>query len=456
MAAPSERCIDGDSGVKYPGVKTILPLRLPLVLVCLASAAALTELAGSPARSEADDARLQWWREARFGLFIHWGPVSLRGTEIGWSRGDAVPTGEYDNLYREFNPAQFDARAWAQLAKDAGMKYVVLTSKHHDGFCLWDSRYTDYDIARTPFRRDVVGELAQAVRREKLVFCTYHSICDWWHPDYPLGSPGGRSAKPAPDMERYRAYLKNQVAELIQRYGPLGILWFDGEWEAPWTEAYGQDLYRHCRTLQPSILVNNRVDKGRRGMEGGTAAGTFAGDYDTPEQQVGKYQVDRPWESCITICEQWAWKPNDKLKSLDECLRTLIYCAGGDGNLLLNVGPMPSGEIEPRQADRLREIGAWLKVNGRSIYATRGGPFPPGKWGASTYRGKTVYVHVMDWQGRDTLTLPALDRDVRRARLHRGGKVTFAQSPQGINLHRPAVPDSTVTIIELHLDRAAR
>jgi alpha-L-fucosidase len=230
-------------------------------------------------------------------------------------------------------------------------------------------------VAETGHRaaRDVVGELAAACRAEGVVFCAYHSICDWRHPDYPLGSPGGRTRKPAPDMDRYVAYLKGQVAELLRSYGPLGVLWFDGEWEDPWTEERGVDLYRHCRALQPSLIGNTRVAKGRRGMEGGTAAGAFAGDYDTPEQRVGRFQPDRPWESCITLGRQWSWKPDDELKPLDECVRTLVACAGGDGNLLLNLGPMPTGEIEPRQAARLARSAA-------------GGSWRPPCWAAARRR----------------------------------------------------------------------
>ena len=166
----------------------------------------LLSLMPTPAGAETPaerDQRMAWFREARFGMFIHWGPVSLKGTEIGWSRGAQVPVGEYDNLYKRFNPSNFSARAWAKVAKEAGMKYLVLTSKHHDGFCLWGTKLTDYNIMNTPFHRDVVKELAAACQKEGIVFCTYHSICDWHHPDYPLGSPGGKSQKPDPNMDRY-------------------------------------------------------------------------------------------------------------------------------------------------------------------------------------------------------------------------------------------------------------
>ena len=217
---------------------------------------------------------MQWWREARFGMFVHWGPVSLKGTEIGWSRGAQVPAEEYDQLYKQFNPQKFDADQWVAVAKAAGMRYLVFTSKHHDGFCMWDSEFTDYDIMATPFARDVLRELADACRRHGIRFCTYHSICDWRHPDYPLGSPGGRVKKPSPNMPRYNGYLKNQTKEILEKYGPLGVMWFDGEWEAPWTREHGNELYRELLELQPSLIINNRVSKGREGMAGTTAAVT--------------------------------------------------------------------------------------------------------------------------------------------------------------------------------------
>lgn len=401
------------------------------------------------------DSRLDWWQQARFGMFIHWGPVSLKGTEIGWSRGAQVPVEEYDSLYKKFNPTQFDAEAWVRTAKEAGMKYIVLTSKHHDGFCLWESKFTDYNIMNTPFHRDVVKELAAACRKHGVVFCLYHSICDWHHPDYPLGSPGGKTQKSNPNMDRYNQYLKNQLAELDHNYGPIGLFWFDGEWEAPWTETRGLDLYRYCRSLQDSIIINNRVSKARKDMEGTSQGGLFAGDYDTPEQRIGKFQNERPWESCITICEQWAWKPDDKMKSLKECLQTLITCAGGDGNLLLNVGPMPTGEIEPRQVTQLQEMGKWLTQYGGSIYGTRGGPFMPGLWGASTFKGKSIYLHVYQWP-EGGLTLPALKARITSHQVLTGGTAKISQTNSGVAIQLPPENRQKIdTVIELKLDSPA-
>jgi len=382
-----------------------------------------------------EDVRLEWFRQGRFGLFIHWGPVSLKGTEIGWSRDNQVPVKEYDNLYKQFNPIKFIAAEWVTIAKQAGMKYLVITAKHHDGFCLWNSKYTDYDIASTPFARDVIKELAAECRRQDIVFCTYYSILDWHHPHYLPQSHGGPGQPLAedqkPDFDTYVTYMKNQLRELVQDYGPLGILWFDGEWEDTWNSQRGRDLYKYVRSLQRNIIINNRVGKGRDGMAGTTQTSEYAGDYDTPEQQIGKFQIDRPWETCMTICEQWAWKPDDQMKSLKQCIQTLVKTVGGDGNFLFNVGPMPDGRIEPRQASRLREMGQWLEKYGLSIYDTRGGPFKPGPWGVSTYANNRIYLHVLAWDGQE-LTLPPIDKKIVHSSLLTGGRLELKQTKKDI------------------------
>jgi alpha-L-fucosidase len=431
-------------------IKRVFPSLLALMFIGLG-------MCSDPREQEilAITSRLAWWREARFGMFIHWGPISLKGTEIGWSRWAEVPIEEYDQLYKRFNPTLFDADAWARTAKQAGMKYLVITSKHHDGFCLWDTKLTDYNIMNTPFHRDVLKELVSACRRQGIVFSTYHSILDWHHPDYPMGSPGGKTEKPSPTMDRYVAYLKGQLAEIIRNYGPLGIMWFDGQWEKPWNPDRGQDLYNYVRGLQPSIVINNRVGAARPGKDGSITTEAAGGDYDTPEQEIGKFQVNRPWESCITICEQWSWKPNDKLKSLRECLQTLVLCAGGDGNLLLNVGPMPDGRIEPRQVDRLREIGSWMSRYGQSIYGTRGGPFKPGAWGASTHKGNSIFVHVFEWPERG-LVLAPIGKKILSAAVLTCGRADVKQDAQGIHIAVAKEARQDIdTLIELKLDGPA-
>ncbi|MCX5676048.1 MAG: alpha-L-fucosidase [Planctomycetota bacterium] len=382
---------------------------------------------------------LEKWRAMRFGMFIHWGPVSLKGTEIGWSRGAQVPIEEYDNLYKQFNPTKFNADEWVRTAKDAGMKYLVITSKHHDGFCIFNTRETDFNIMNSPFGRDPLKELSEACRKQDIAFGTYYSVCDWHHPDFPRGSPGGKTLKPNPNLDRYEQYLRNQVQELIRQYGPLLVLWFDVPQE--FKAERGKGVVDFVRSLQPGILINNRCAN--------------PGDFDTPEQRVGTLQTKRPWETCMTICHQWAWKPDDKMKSLKECLDVLVRCAGGDGNLLFNVGPMPTGEIEPRQVERLKEMGRWMARYGQTLYGTRGGPYRPGPWGATTSKGNTLYVHILKWEG-DTITLPAIDRKVLSSSVLTGGKAGVRQTAEGIEISvAPADRQELDTLVVLTLDGPA-
>ncbi len=387
-----------------------------------------------------DPAALKRWQDMRFGMFIHWGPVSLTGHEIGWSRGAQTPVDQYDNLYKKFNPTKFNADEWVAVAKAAGMKYMVLTTKHHDGFCLWDTEQTDYNIMNSPFGRDVTKELAEACQRGGMAFGTYHSVCDWHHPDFPLTSPGGKIRREKSDIAAYRRYLRAQVTELITKYGPFHSMWFDVPQEFDRTE--GSENVRLCRTLQPDILVNNR-------------AGGGVGDYGTPEQRVGGFDIERPWETCMTICRQWSWKPDDKMKTLPECLQTLIRTAGGDGNLLFNVGPMPTGEIEPRQVERLKEMGAWLAKYGESIYGTRGGPFKPAKHVVCTRKGNTVYLHIFAWP-EEVLTLPTLPAKIVKSSLLTGGEATVKQTEAGIEIDVPKSDRQAIdTIVALELDKPA-
>ncbi len=376
----------------------------------------------SPPSAEAAE-RIRWWGDAKFGLFIHWGPVSLVGTEIGWSRGgerrgyrygkgNQVPVERYDNLYKEFNPVAFDPAEWAAIAKDAGMKYVVLTTRHHDGFSLWDTQGSDYKITSpdSPYRKDIVRLLADATRAAGLHFGTYYSQPDWKSPDAFTER-----------HQAYKDYLQLQLRELMSNYGRVDILWFDGL-GGKTAEDYGAvALHKMARELQPQIIINNRDD--------------LPEDFDTPEQRVGTMQIDRPWESCITICRQWSWKPNDVMKPLDECLRILVSTVTGGGNLLLNVGPMPDGRIEPRQVERLREIGAWLRKNGEAIYGTRGGPFRNGTWGGSTYRDKTIYVHLLQAPVGGKVRLPALPQRLVAAGVFNSSRaVPFTQNDEGVVL----------------------
>jgi len=398
---------------------------------------------------------LNKWQDLKFGLFVHWGPVSLRGTEIGWSRGTKVPIEEYDNLYKEFNPVLFDAETWVSMIKAAGMKYMIITSKHHDGFCIWDSEFTDHDIMSSPFKRDILKELSDECKRQGVLFGTYHSIADWHHPHYTTRYGGDPRPVEESDMKLYVDYLKNQVKELIVRYD-TDIMWFDGEWEEAWTHEYGMDLYEYIRGMKNDILINNRIDKGRQGMMGMTSSSKYAGDFCTPEQEIGAFHPDIPWESCITICTQWAWKPNDDMKSLKECIQTLARTAGGGGNLLLNVGPMLDGRIEQRQIDRLEEMGFWLETNGESIYGTRGGPFKPAEWMVSTHKERRIFVHLFSLPGKE-LVLPGLNKTkILTVKYLNGNDLTFKQTKENVIINLPEEPVDTInTVIALELNKEA-
>ncbi len=382
---------------------------------------------------------LEWFRDAKFGMMVCWGPVSLKGTEIGWSRrgerrGDAIgdwrkapiPVDEYDNLYKQFNPTEFDAKEWVAVAKAAGMKYLVFLTRHHDGFSMFDTRLSDYKITNTPFKRDVTAEVAQACHETGIKLGFYYSQPDWHHPDY-------RTENHA----RYIQYLHGQLRELCTRYGKVDIIWFDGlhcvaeDWDA-------ENLFKMIRRLQPGVLINNRAG--------------LPGDFDTPEQKIGNFQTDRPWETCMTLGLQWSWKPDEQLKSLSECIQTLVKCVGGDGNFLLNAGPMPSGPIEPRQVAIYEAMGEWLSKYGQSIYGTRGGPFRPGSWGVSTHKGDTIYVHILNWAG-ERLTLPAIKPRIVASSVLTGGTAEVKQIEQRITISiPPSERQETDTIVVLKLD----
>jgi len=381
---------------------------------------------------------VQQWRDLKFGLFIHWGPVSLKGTEIGWSRGGerrgrtgrgSIPAEIYDNLYKEFNPVKFNAREWVKIAQDAGMKYLVFTSKHHDGFSMFDTKHSEYKISNSPFKRDVVKELADACHDAGIQLGYYYSPPDWYHPDYRTQT-----------HDKYIRFMHNQLREICTNYGRIDIIWFDGlggtskDWDS-------DNLFKMIRDLQPDVIINNRAG--------------LAADYDTPEQRIGSFQAVRPWETCMTICRQWAWKPNDQMKSLQQCLHTLVRVVGGNGNLLFNVGPMPDGRIEPRQVQRLKKMGDWLKQYDQTIYDTRGGPFKPGPWGASTHKGNTIFLHLLNPE-QLPLLLPPVDKKIVAHEVLTGGTATITQTKENILINVPPNSRRDInTIIKLTLNGPA-
>jgi alpha-L-fucosidase len=375
---------------------------------------------------------LKAFMDMRFGMFIHWGPVALRGTEIGWSRNHQVKQQDYDSLYHEFNPVFFNATAWVKAAKDAGMKYITITSKHHDGFCLWPSKYTNYHIGNTPFKRDVVGELARACQQQGVKLCIYYSVLDWYDRRYAEHNDGTKGPAADGNMKEYVVYMKQQLKELITNYHPY-MLWFDGNWEGSWTYEMATDMYQYIKKLDPNVVVNNRLGKGNhKKIESKTV-----GDYATPEQEVGEINMDNAWETCMTMCNQWSWKPNDPMKSFEQCIRTLASTAGGNGNLLFNVGPMMDGRMEARQVFRLREMGDWLKRNGNVIYGTKGGPYKPDSVMACTRKGNKVHLLLLRAVGKELELKSIPGRNVVKVYRNSGDVLKFEEKEGKIRIAMP-------------------
>jgi alpha-L-fucosidase len=382
-------------------------------------------------------------------MFIHYGPVTLTGQEISWSRANsntncpnhgATPVAVYDQLYQKFNPTNFNAADWAGVAKAAGMKYVVLTAKHCDGFLLWDSKVDGYNIMHTPFRRDLCAELAAAVRQDGLRLGWYFSPMDWRDPDF-------RTERNAAFVAR----MQGELCELLNNYGRIDVMWFDWDSCEP---LYDQaNTYAMVKKLQPQAVIDNRLDL-RHGDNDRMMLSPLA-DYYTPEQHIGAYDDQRPWETCMTLGTQWSWKPNDPIKSPAEVVGILCSTAGGDGNLLLDVGPTPDGRIEPHQVEVLQQVGAWLAVNGEAIYGTRGGPWKPTKQITSTRKGRVIYLHVTGVPDGQ-VKLPALPAKILSATLLSGEKVEALQQAGKLVVRIPvAALNPMGTMVKLEVDRPA-
>jgi alpha-L-fucosidase len=382
---------------------------------------------------------MQWWLDSKFGLFIHWGPSSVGGVEIGWDRrshpydhpGRArIPDAEYDQYYTRFNPVEFDADAIVLAAKQAGMKYIVFTSKHHDGFANWHTQMSDYNIANTPFKRDICRELADAVHRHGLKLGWYYSTRDWYHPDYLVG-----------DNSKYNDFYHGQVRELLSNFGKVDLLWFDHVAGA-WADYRFRELFEMIYELQPGILVNNRAARFVFGHKAGTPDPEIAelvkGDFDTPEGKIGVFMKDRPWESCIVMSRPpdgggWSYRPEAITRSFAECAKMLSACVSGRGNLLLNAGPMSTGQLRPEEMGLLKAFGPWMQTFGEGLYETQGGPYINGEWGGATIRGNDLYLHVFEWQS-GALALPPLPREVLACRELGGEDVSCRQDGNGLSL----------------------
>jgi len=418
--------------------------------------------------SESQATRLKWFRDAKFGLFIHWGPATISGEEISWGMAGRIEGGEhhkkvpretYMNLYQKFNPVNFDADQIMSLAEGAGMKYVVFVAKHHDGFCLWPTAQkrfpegadypTNYSIADTPYKGNPVRMIQQAAKKQGLKLGWYYSTRDWTHPEYLKGD------KPE-DNAAYNDYYENQVEELLNDYGPVDIMWFDHTF-GKWDQYTIPGLFEKMYAIRPDLLVNNRAAKGLKEFPKEYLP-ILLGDFDTPENRMGAFQHGRAWESCMILSPHpdhggWSYRPDSVTRSLTETIQLLSSCVTGDGNMLLNIAPLPDGSIKPEEQAILEGIAPWMEQYGDAVYGTRGGPWINGPWGGSTHKGKTVYLHVFE-AGDDPIELNALPQQVISATTMDGTSIPFSLDESGKHLSVTIPKDARdphVSVVKLTL-----
>ncbi|MCK5787972.1 MAG: alpha-L-fucosidase, partial [Chlamydiia bacterium] len=392
----------------------------------------------------ADEKSVEDWKDKRFGMFIHWGPISQMGQQLGHSRNSPShhPGGKpykvaklepevYDVQYKTFNPTKYNPDHIVKLARSAGMEYLVFTAKHHGGFSMWDSKVTDYDMMSTPYKKDVLKELEKACRDNDFGFGFYYSPRDWHNPDC--------------DSEfnhpRYIKFYKSQMEELLNNYGQIDEIWFDGLGPGKWGNT-SEEVMNRIRTLQPGAMVNDR---------GGAGA-----DFYTPEHSVGYFNNKENWESCQTTTGQWGYNPKVNAKKLPQLMEIMLYTWGADGNLLLNIGPMGDGSLNPQEVERLEQIAKWWKVNGDiSIRSSRGGPYFSGKWGSATRKGNKAYLHIFRWGNDKELTFPNLDgRKIKSVKLLNGKDIKLNK---GRNSYSIEVAESNrediVTTVEVTFNK---
>lgn len=430
-----------------------------VAVVCMAGMTALAPSLGSAADVRPTPANLEarrWFEDARFGLFVHWGVYSILadGEWIMHTRRIGVP--DYEKLPPLFNPTEFDAAEWVSLAKAAGMKYITITSKHHDGFAMFDSKVSDYDIVdRTPYKKDVLKLLADECRKQGLKLFFYHSQLDWHHPDYyPRGRTGGDARRPDNgSWNRYLDYMDGQLKELLTNYGDVGGIWFDGWWDKPEADWRLDKTYTLIHGLQPAALIGSNH---HRLPFPGEDFQMF--EKDLPGGRTAEFNKDAqigelPLETCETMNNSWGFNLTDRRhKSTRELIHYLAKASGHGANFLLNVGPMPNGKIQPEFVERLKEMGAWMNTYGESIHGTRKGPISPRSWGVTTRKGDTIYLHVLDWPD-PVLTVPGLPGRVKSARFLKNGQAaTVSTSAAGVSVQIPdGVRDPHDTVIALEM-----
>jgi alpha-L-fucosidase len=379
--------------------------------------------------------RMKWWHDAKFGMFIHFGLYAAHGRHEWAMENEAIPVAEYQKFTAGFNPAPGSQRKWAQLAKAAGMKYMVLTSKHHEGFCNWDTKLTNYNAAKYGPKRDVIKEYVEAARAEGLHVGFYYSLMDWHHPD------GARCQDDPAARRRFVDYTHGLIRELMTNYGKIDILWYDVSWPLDADGWESEKMNQMVFGLQPDIIVNNR--------------NRLAGDFSTPEQTIKAETGGRAWESCMTLNDSWGYqRADDNWKDPRTVIRNLITCARDGGNYLLNIGPQPDGGIPPESVRILSAVGEWMTRNGQTIYAADICQPHTSVYANFTRKGSTLYMHVFFWPGAD-VSISGLKQKVLSAKILKTG-AALTVSQDGFRTHitgLPATaPDSPVTTIAIECD----
>ncbi|WP_040327961.1 alpha-L-fucosidase [Clostridium ihumii] len=416
--------------------------------------------------------RTLWFQEARFGMFIHWGLYAIPA--LGeWIRSQKnITNEEYQKYFNEFNPKNYNPKEYAKLAKRAGMKYAVMTAKHHDGFCLFDSKYTTYKSTNTKCKRDLIKEYVEAFREEGIKVGLYYSLLDWHHEDYPAYGDRHHPMRNNEEfknkthkIENYVKYFHNQVRELLTNYGKIDIMWFDFSYDDMTGERWqATKLMKMVRDLQPHIIVDNRLDDKKNIKKANLSP--YTGDFDSPEQIIPpKGVVDEngnkvPWEACITLNNNWGYSAFDKdFKSTKQIVRALVECVSKNGNLILNVGPDANGEIPKESSDILEEVGNWMKYNGESIYKCKASMYAKPEWGRYTQNEKNLYCHIYD-RGIGYVNLNNLRNKVEFATLLKDGSEIEIDFPwmaeefvkdAFLNLKTSKLPDEIDTVIKLKL-----
>jgi len=398
----------------------------------------------------------EWFQDAKFGMFIHWGVYSVLGDGEWVMNTQKIDKQTYQKLPAFFNPIGYDPKEWVSLAKAAGMKYITITSKHHDGFAMWDSKLTDWDIVdRTPYGKDVIKMLAEECKRQGIKLFFYHSHLDWFQENYfPRGNTGQTAGRPdSGDWYKYLDYMDGQLTELLTNYGEIGGIWFDGHWDKKDSDWRLEKTYSLIHSLQPACLVGNNhhlapfdgedFQMFEKDLPGQKTTGF------NQEQKIGEL----PFETCETMNNSWGFNLLDKnYKSTRNLIHYLVKAAGYNSNFLLNVGPMPNGQIQPEFVATLKEVGAWVEKYGETVYGTRGGPVTPRSWGVTTQKGNKIYVHLLDPEDNNLL-LPDFGKKVKVITVFStGAKLKFKQDSFGTTVAVPAeILDETDTVLVIEI-----